>query len=132
MLSVPRLYRNDFVRALSLAYAAGRDASARNGLVLEAAPHFRDVVRDRHGLLVWHRSARPRLPPSTEIARTGAANNMKTERASGEHVRSRVRATLSTHWQDLLAQARPIHWLKNLIVFVPLLTSQQFFHWAMW
>jgi 4-hydroxybenzoate polyprenyltransferase len=57
---------------------------------------------------------------------------MKTEGASGEHVRSRVRATLSTRWQDMLAQARPIHWLKNLIVFVPLLTSQQFFNWAMW
>jgi 4-hydroxybenzoate polyprenyltransferase len=57
---------------------------------------------------------------------------MKTEGASGDHVRPRLRATLTTRGQDLLAQARPIHWLKNLIVFVPLLTSQQFYNGAMW
>jgi 4-hydroxybenzoate polyprenyltransferase len=39
---------------------------------------------------------------------------------------------VSARLQDLLAQMRPTHWAKNIIVFVPLLTSQQFFNLTMW
>lgn len=35
-------------------------------------------------------------------------------------------------WGALFMQARPVHWGKNLLVLVPLLTSQKFFDLDAW
>jgi len=40
--------------------------------------------------------------------------------------------TSRVRFRDLLIQMRPAHWAKNVLVLVPLLTSQQFFSLALW
>ncbi len=72
---------------------------------------------DRHDLVVWSSARKAIVVNPTRLARSGVAKVAQVDRVFEDRRKGRV---------DRLKPLRLQHWLKNLLVFVPLLAAHRF------
>lgn len=72
---------------------------------------------DRHDLVVWSSARKAIVVNPTRLARSGVARVAQVDRVFEDRRKGRV---------DHLKPLRLQHWLKNLLIFVPLLAAHRF------
>jgi 4-hydroxybenzoate polyprenyltransferase/phosphoserine phosphatase len=92
--------------------------SKRDRLVREFGEKGFDYAgNDRHDLMVWSSARKAIVVNPTRLARSGVARVAPVDRVFEDRRKGRV---------DYLKPLRPQHWLKNLLIFVPLLATHRF------
>ena len=92
--------------------------SKRDRLVSEFGEKGFDYAgNDRHDLVVWSSARKAILVNPTRLVSSGIARVAQVDRVFEDRRKDRV---------DHLKPFRPQHWLKNLLVFVPLVAAHRF------
>jgi 4-hydroxybenzoate polyprenyltransferase len=113
----------DHLKIFDLVFASdGRNnlsgESKRDRLVREFGEKGFDYAgNDHHDLAVWSSARKAIVVNPTRLARLGVARVAQIDRVFEDRIKRQI---------DHLKPLRPQHWLKNLLVFVPLLAAHRF------